>query len=199
MQAGEEQLISRARSGDAEAFDVLLAGSDGRVVQIVCGITGNMPDALDVYQNAALKAWRNMPTFRADSSFDTWLTRIAINEALGHRKKAARMRAVPIDAEHGVDLETVDASRGVSPGVSPDSGLIREDQQRDLDAAMAGLSERERTVFTLKHLHDYKLREIAVMLDCAEGTVKNYLFRAVRKLRAALAPASERDLSRAPS
>ncbi|PIQ63379.1 MAG: hypothetical protein COV99_03090 [Bacteroidetes bacterium CG12_big_fil_rev_8_21_14_0_65_60_17] len=174
----DEQLISRAQSGDAEAFSALLSHSDARVVQIVHGITGNMPDALDVFQTAVLKAWRGMHAFRADSSFDTWLTRIAINEALSHRKKATRLRAVPLDEEHIGELE--------SSNDAPDSGLLREDSRRHLEAAMAALSDRERTVFTLKHVHEYKIREIAHMLDCAEGTVKNYLFRAVHKLRNAL-------------
>ncbi len=176
----EEQLITRAQSGDADAFDALLSSSDARVVQIVHGITGNMPDALDVFQNAAMKAWRSMHTFRAASSFDTWLTRIAINEALSHRKKEARLRAVPIDAESGLELEAATSS--------PDAGLLSADHERNLEAAMASLSSRERTVFTLKHVHEYKIREIAVMLDCAEGTIKNYLFRAVNKLRKHISP-----------
>jgi len=171
----DEHLITRAQSGDADAFDALLSRSDARVIQIVQGITGNMPDALDVFQNAALKAWRSLSGFRADSSFDTWLTRIAINEALSHRKKAARLRAVPLDDVCGPVLEEATAS--------PDAGLLREDAERGLAAAMANLSSREHTVFILKHVHDYKIREIAAMLDCAEGTVKNYLFRAVHKLR----------------
>lgn len=179
MDVREQELIRRAQEGDSRSFDALVRTLDVRIIPVAYGILGNMPDAHDAFQEGVLKAWSSLSSFRAESAFATWLTRIVINQALNMKSKrrwSLREQDVP----------------GHEPVVDhrehPDAMIMRTELSRDIHGAMDRLSDRERTVFVLKHMHGYKLREISDMIDCAEGTVKNYLFRATRKLRDALTP-----------
>lgn len=181
MDREEYGLIQAAKNGDHAAFAELLRRNDAQILQVAHGIMGNMQDAYDAYQDGVIKAWSNLSSFRMESTFSTWLTRIVINQALNLRKKLKWKRRLSFEqlTEKGPEIGT-----GHEPGA--DDLMIRTELGREIRRAMNVLSDRERTVFVLKHMHDYKLREIAVMIDCAEGTVKNYLFRATRKLRVEL-------------
>ncbi|NNF05014.1 MAG: sigma-70 family RNA polymerase sigma factor [Rhodothermales bacterium] len=181
MDREEYDLIQAARDGDHAAFAALLRRHDRQILQVAHGILGNMQDAYDAWQEGVIKAYSNLSSFRMESRFSTWLTRIVINQALNLRKKRNWARRLSFEqlTEDGPEL----AADG-DPGA--DDLMIRTELGREIERAMKVLSDRERTVFVMKHMHDYKLREIAVMIDCAEGTVKNYLFRATRKLRSEL-------------
>jgi len=181
MDRQEYDLIQAAKDGDHAAFGELLERHDAQILHVAHGIMGNMQDAYDAYQDGVIKAYTNLSSFRMESKFSTWLTRIVINQALNLRKKLKWKRRLSFEqlTEDGPDIGAED-----EPGA--DELMIRTELGREILQAMNVLSDRERTVFVLKHMHDYKLREIAVMIDCAEGTVKNYLFRATRKLRAEL-------------
>jgi len=181
MNNHENELIQAAKNGDNRAFDELVRLYDRRILQVAHGIMGNMQDAYDAYQEGVIRAYRKLHTFRSDSSFGTWLTRIVINQALNMKKKWHR--------KHGISLEEAGES---SPALfrddrsQADEVLLSHELSAEIRESLNLLSDRERSVFVLKHMHGYRLREIAVMIDCAEGTVKNYLFRATQKLREAL-------------
>lgn len=181
MDREEYDLIQASKDGDHDAFADLLGRHDAQILQVAHGIMGNMQDAYDAYQDGVIKAWSNLSSFRMESKFSTWLTRIVINQALNLRKKQKWKRRLSFEqmTEEGPDI-------GAPGEPEADDLMIRSELGREIRNAMTVLSDRERTVFILKHMHDYKLREIAVMIDCAEGTVKNYLFRATRKLRTEL-------------
>jgi RNA polymerase sigma-70 factor (ECF subfamily) len=178
MNKSDIELIQAAKAGDSRAFDELIRLHDKRILQVAHGIMGNMQDAYDVYQEGILKAYKKLPSFRFESSFGTWLTRIVINQALNMKKKMRIRRFLSFDQPEAAPSDSY-----ADAGPSPDEVYVANELSEKINQSLALLSDRERAVFVLKHMHGYKLREIAVMIDCAEGTVKNYLFRATRKLR----------------
>jgi len=178
MNDRENELVKAAKNGDSRAFDELVRLDDRRILQVAHGIMGNMQDAYDAYQEGVIRAYRKLHTFRSDSSFSTWLTRIVINQALNMKKKLRWKQRLSLDLLSESAPETLAASEAM-----PDEVYVTNELSIEIRRSMEVLSDRERTVFVLKHMHGYRLREIAVMIDCAEGTVKNYLFRATRKLR----------------
>ena len=181
MNHHENDLIQAAKDGDTRAFDELVRLYDRRILQVAHGIMGNMQDAYDAYQEGVIRAYRKLHTFRSDSSFGTWLTRIVINQALNMKKKWHRKNGISLDEAGETAPELfLDHQSGT------DQVLLAHELSTEIRQSLELLSERERAVFVLKHMHGYRLREIAVMIDCAEGTVKNYLFRATQKLRGAL-------------
>ena len=164
----EHDLIKAAKNGDHRAFDELVRLYDRRILQVAHGVMGNMQDAYDAYQEGVIRAYRKLHTFRSDSSFGTWLTRIVINQALNMKKKWHRKHSVSLDemGETSPDLFLDRQS-------STDEVLLTHELSDEIRRSLDLLSDRERSVFVLKHMHGYRLREIAVMIDCAEGTVKN--------------------------
>ena len=181
MSNSEHALIQAAIAGDNRAFDELIRQYDKRILQVAHGIMGNMQDAYDAYQEGVIRAYKKLPTFRQESAFSTWLTRIVINQALNMKRKNRWKKQLSFSLN---DEDTRELSGAKSE--EPDEVLVTSELSDSIKESLDVLSERERAVFVLKHLHGYKLREIAQMLNCAEGTVKNYLFRATRKLRQVL-------------
>ena len=182
MDQHEINLIQQAQAGDARAFDELVRLHDRRILQVAHGLLGNMQDAADAYQNTLIRAFTRMNTFRFESAFGTWLTRIAVNQSLNLRKKLRWKQRLSLDALTGTHAEPRAATD------RPEQAIMTEELSAHLNDSMERLSDRERAVFVLKHMHGYKIREIALLIDCAEGTVKNYLFRATQKMRTALQP-----------
>lgn len=162
------------------SFRELVEQHKQRVYYLALDLTGNHHDAEDLSQEVFIKAHRSLDSFRGDASFFSWLYRIAVNTYLNkRRKKAVRYMTLWDDFEH------VTSGAGAAP--EPDAQTERSAMQAHIDASLEALSERERTAFVLKHYHGYKIREIAAMLDVADGTIKSLLYRATRKLRDELA------------
>lgn len=181
MNHHEKELIQAAKDGDHRAFDELVRLHDRRILQVAHGIMGNMQDAYDAYQEGVIRAYRKLHTFRSDSSFGTWLTRIVINQSLNMKKKWHRKHSISLDEAGQTSHALFEDSQARA-----DEMLLSHELSVEIRESLDLLSDRERSVFVLKHMHGYRLREIAIMIDCAEGTVKNYLFRATQKLREAL-------------
>lgn len=154
-------------------FDALVNQCGGRWYQACLRITGDPSSAEDAVQDALLKSWRGRAQFRAAAELDTWIHRIAVNAALD-RMRRERVRRRDLDWQLDVAQD--------SPPEHHQSQLLA----RDLDAALTGLSGLERLCFVLKHLEQWRLQEIAQQLQCSPGSVKQALFRAVRKLRGEL-------------
>lgn len=183
MGLNEIELIEKAKAGDSRAFEELVRLHDRRLLQVCHGIMGNMQDAFDAYQEGLIRAYTHLDSFRFESAFGTWITRIVINQSLNLKKKMRWRSMISLDmlqADGTVPSELRETREA-------DELTIRSELSREIAASLDLLSDRERSVFVLKHQHGYKLREIAVMIGCAEGTVKNYLFRATKKIRKALA------------
>jgi RNA polymerase sigma-70 factor (ECF subfamily) len=134
-------------------------------------ITRSQELAEDAVQDALLNAWHKRRQFKHDAQLETWIHRIAINSALQLMRQQKPNRFAPLDSDYA------DASE------SAESRQVNAELVTSLDRACAHLSEMERICFTLKHLEEWRLREIADELDTSVGTVKQAVFRAVMKLR----------------
>ena len=182
----EFELVGRAQAGDDKAFEELVKIHDRRVFNLAFSMLGNLADAQDVYQDTFLRAWRGIGSFRFQSSFSTWLLRIAVNQSLTFRKRR-KLRSV---------LSLHDSATDSSPALyfeiagdsNAEKSLYSKEALQQINAAMERLTAKERAVFSLKHFQDIKIREISSMLGYAEGTVKNLLFRASRKMQKSLKP-----------
>jgi RNA polymerase sigma-70 factor (ECF subfamily) len=154
-------------------------------------ITGSQEDAQDIYQEAFLRAYVNLDSFRFECSFYTWIYRIVTNLCLDHlRKRRSRSRELTTVVFPDGEEETVlDRLPDHRPAASPERSLAGRELRELIVRALRRLSPRERVVFELKHYHGLRLRTVAGMLNTTEGTIKNTLFRATHKLRTELAEA----------
>jgi RNA polymerase sigma-70 factor, ECF subfamily len=159
------------------------------VLRVAIHLTGSHEDAQDIYQDAFLRAYINLPSFRFECSFYTWIYRIVTNLCLDHlRKKNLRGRDVTtIVSQDGEEEAVLNRVSDHRPGASPERSLVGRELRRCILHALGRLSSRERMVFELKHYHGLKLRTVAGILNTTEGTIKNTLYRATQKLRNQLA------------
>jgi RNA polymerase sigma-70 factor (ECF subfamily) len=183
MEAGEAAaVLARARGGDEDAFAALVAQHSRRVFQLAFRMTGNEQDAEDVVQDSFLRAYRQLGRFEARADFGTWIYRIAANCAVdlmrGREHRHGR-RAEPLEA-----VEPIAAS----PQPAPDRLAASRDIERRVERALGALTPLERAAFTLRHHEGRSIDEICRTLNLGTSAAKHSVFRAVRKLRAALAP-----------
>jgi RNA polymerase sigma-70 factor, ECF subfamily len=165
--------VRRAQSGDADAFAAVYRALAGRIYALCLRFEGDAVTAGERTQDVFVRAWERLPGFRHESSFPTWLHRLAVNVVLADRRAAwRRERRVSIAPEPEMLL---------APATTDDAGA-----RLDLEQAMSKLPPGARAVFVLHDIEGYQHAEIADQLDIAEGTSKAQLFRARRLLREAL-------------
>lgn len=166
-------LIARAREGDQAAFRELYETHVGRVYALCLRLTADPAHAEELTQDAFVRAWERLGSFRGESAFSTWLHRLTLNVVLAERRAVGRR-------ERRVTLtDDPEALGSFSRSTSPTDRI-------DLDGAIARLPPGARAVFVLHDVEGYKHEEIAAMTGIAEGTSKTQLFRARRLLREAL-------------
>ena len=193
--AGQERriddtiLIREAQRGNRAAFEELVRHYDQSVLRLALHLTGTEHDAQDVYQDAFLKAYKNIGSFRFECSFYTWIYRIVTNLCLDHlRKKNVRKEDAPVVKDSsGGEYDLLDQVADGRAGANPERDLMRRQLGARISGALEKLTPRERMVFELKHYHGLRLRTVAGILNTSEGTIKNTLFRATHKLRSQLA------------
>src|SRR5215467_14570416 len=181
-------LVREAQRGNRAAFEELVRHYDSAVLRLAMHLTGSEHEAQDIYQDAFLKAYKNMGNFRFECSFYTWIYRIVTNLCLDHlRKRQVRKEDAPVatdaDGEQYDVLDQVPDNRAAS---NPERDLMRREMGNRINHALDKLTPRERMVFELKHYHGLKLRTVGEILNTTEETAKNTLFRATQKLRGAL-------------
>jgi RNA polymerase sigma-70 factor, ECF subfamily len=182
----ERALVERAQAGEHAAFEELVHRFDRDVLRLALNLTRRVEDARDVYQEAFLKAYKNLHRFRFECSFYTWLYRIVTNVCLDHlRRRSSRPedQAPELADERETSHDFFDRQRESNPNTDPERRAMGREINLQIAAAMAQLSPRERVIFEMKHHQGLKLRAIGEMLGTTEETVKNSLFRATRKLR----------------
>jgi RNA polymerase sigma-70 factor (ECF subfamily) len=184
----DNKLLELARSGDAAVFRTIMQRHNRRLYRVARGILGDDADAEDVVQEAYVKAFENFTRFRGDSSLATWLTRIAINEALGRKRKrrptADLSKADMLDEQGEV---RVFIFPGVRVASNPEADASRaEVRRRLLERAVDDLPEPFRIVFVLREIEQMNVEQTASQLDIPPETVKTRLHRARRLLREAL-------------
>ena len=173
----EEQLIERAKSGDRDAFCRLVERYQRQIHALALHFTGNPAEAEDLSQEAWLKAFRSMRSFRGDSSFYTWIRRIAINALVDSRTRWW-WRAQPFDSESQFVYE-----------LPVETQLLL----RTVWSQLSELSPAERITVILRHVEGMTVDEIAAARNTSGGTVKKTLHRAIAKLRARFESGSERN------
>lgn len=185
----DTMLVRRAQQGDTTAFEELVRHYDHSVLRLAFHLTGSRGDAQDIYQEAFLRAYRNLQRFRFQCCFYTWIYRIVANLCLDHlRKSQLRSREVSTKlSPEGEEEQLVNRMPDLRAGASPERSLISRELHDRIGRALGRLSPRERLVFELKHYQGLKLQTVALMLNTTENTAKNTLFRATQKLRRDLA------------
>src|ERR1700758_843650 len=184
----DTELIREAQRGNSAAFEELVRQYDSAVLRLAYHLTRSEQDAQDIYQEAFLKAYRNINNFRFECSFYTWIYRIVTNLCLDLlRKRQVRKEdsGIATDSEGGT-YDLLDQVADVRSGASPERDLMRRELGARIAKALNKLTPRERMVFEMKHYQGLKLRTIGEILNTTEETAKNTLFRGTQKLRAAL-------------
>jgi RNA polymerase sigma-70 factor (ECF subfamily) len=184
--SSDQVLVERVQQGDKSAFDVLVARYQHKVVKLIMRYVRDQAEALDVAQEAFLKAYRALPRFRGDSAFYTWLYRISINTAKNHLV-AARRR--PLD--YNLDLQDPDQYEmhgKLKTEDTPEGNLLSEEIRETVNRAIEGLPEDLRTAIMLRELEGMSYEEIATTMECPVGTVRSRIFRAREAIDKRLRP-----------
>lgn len=185
----EQELIAGLARGDRAAFRELVETHKKKVYFLARDMVGNPVDAEDVSQEVFLKVFRSFDTFNREAKLGSWLYRITYNACIDHLRKRAATPEPMEDATLEAGFRDHPQLSG-SPA-SPDPALAAERAQlrERIERALESVSPQEKAVFLLRHHEDLALGDIAEALGLSVGSVKSYLFRAVRKLRKELLPA----------
>ena len=175
--AEEHALLQRCKDGEIGAFDELVHRYQKRVFNFAYGIAGNQDDANDVAQEAFIRVFNSIQTFRGDANFTTWIYRIVTNVYLDDRKRSKNRRTISLDEY--IDSEENSFSRQIIDE-NPQPGEVAESKERNqiVRNAINTLPDYQRIIVTLYHLHDRSYDEIAEIMQLPIGTVKSRLNRA---------------------
>ena len=197
MHESDRTAVAQARDGDNDAFRSLVERHSRYVFNVAYRLTGSAQDAEDVVQDTFLKAYHQLSRFEARADFRTWLHRIAVNCSID-LIRSRRYREVAHDP---VDLEPHEhAAAGDAESLPGPERLMLSVEIRDrVTAGMAQLTPSERAAFTLRHVEGLPIREVALAMGLKTEAAKNSIFRAVRKMRAALEPLVEPAHAGAPA
>lgn len=185
----DEQLVERVQRGDKAAFNLLVKKYQHKVVNLVARYVNNQGDAQDVAQEAFIKAYRALATFRGESAFYTWLYRIAVNTAKNYlTSQGRRPPSSDVEADEAEFYRGGESLQEVS---TPENLALTDEIKRTVFAAIEALPEDLRTAITLRELEGLSYDEIAVIMDCPVGTVRSRIFRAREAIDKKLQPLIE--------
>ncbi|MEX0886470.1 MAG: sigma-70 family RNA polymerase sigma factor [Phycisphaeraceae bacterium] len=186
-QDADAQLLDRARAGDRQALGALLTRHERRLYNVILRMVRQRDDAAELTQQALTKIIEHLPSFRGDAAVGTWMTRIAMNEALAHVRRGALRRTTSLDAPIGGNGDGRQTAAGdylVDRREPPPArGIEMKEERERLEAAIAGLEPEFRAVLVLRDVAGMDYGQIAAVLELALGTVKSRLFRARLALR----------------
>ena len=172
----DAQLVRRVQKGDKGAFDVLVLKYQHKIVNLVLRYVRDQDQAMDIAQEAFLKAYRALPRFRGDSAFYTWLYRIAVNTAKNH---LAAQRRRPLDIELDLqDSEQYDLHAKLKETDTPEGLTLSQELNETVQRAIGALPEDLRTAIILREIEGMSYEEIAQTMECPVGTVRSRIFRA---------------------
>jgi RNA polymerase sigma-70 factor, ECF subfamily len=187
MDESDSVAVARVKSGDADAYRVLVDRHSRSVFRLAYRMTGNEQDSEDVVQETFLRAYKQLHRYEARSSFSTWLYRIAANYSLDLVRRRKRHGEVALSDPEGEHTENLDAVLP-SPSPGPDRLMFSGKVQECVSSTLNELSRQERTAFVLRHFEGQSIEEIAGALGLSGNAAKHSIFRAVQKLRRALDP-----------
>jgi RNA polymerase sigma-70 factor (ECF subfamily) len=172
----DKELVKRVQKGDKGAFDLLVLKYEQKIVNLVMRYVRDPEQALDITQEAFIKAYRALPRFRGDSAFYTWLYRIAVNTAKNY---LAAQRRRPTDIELDLqDPEQYGLHAKLKETDTPEGVALSKELQETLERAIESLPDDLRTAIILRELDGMSYEEIAQTMDCPVGTVRSRIFRA---------------------
>ncbi|HEY3441299.1 MAG TPA: RNA polymerase sigma factor [Paludibaculum sp.] len=183
----EAELIRAAQAGDHDAFERLVRQYDQNVLRLAMNLLRSSEDAYDIYQEAFLRVFRNINSFRFDCSFHTWLYRIVTNLCLDHlrKRKVRKTESTVVETPDG-PMDRLDSVPEMRADCDPQRTLLTRELRGRIGEALSGMTARERMVFEMRHYQGMRLRAIGEVLGTTEEAAKNCLFRATQKMRSAL-------------
>ncbi len=180
------ELVKRVQAGEKGAFDVLVLKYQQKVVNLVMRYVRDQHTAMDISQEAFIKAYKGLQNFRGDSAFYTWLYRIAINTAKNHLvTMSRRLPANDIDAQEAEQYDSADALRD---GGNPETEMQKDEVHQAIISAIEQLPDDLRTAISLREIEGLSYEEIADAMDCPIGTVRSRIFRARESIEAKIGP-----------
>ncbi len=182
----DSELVARVKAGDKQAFNVLVQKYQHKLVKLISRYVHDQAEAMDVAQEAFIKAYRALPRFRGDSSFYTWLYRIGINTAKNYL--VAQGRRPPDNDVDAQDAERYDVDSPLKDHETPEALARRDEIQQTVMDAIEDLPEDLRMAITLREFEGLTYEEIAQTMDCPIGTVRSRIFRAREAIDRRLRP-----------
>jgi RNA polymerase sigma-70 factor, ECF subfamily len=185
----DKQLIDRVKNGEKAAYDLLVLKYQQRIVNLVSRFVRNQSDALDVTQEAFIKAYRALPNFRGESAFYTWLYRIAVNTAKNHLAVQSRR---PSGNNYDVsEIEQIEGADALKEQATPESLILKDELQATVLKAIEDLPEDLKTAIMLREIEGLSYEEIANVMECPIGTVRSRIFRAREAIENEMKPLLE--------
>ncbi len=175
-QLTDQILVERVQRGDKQAFNHLVVKYQNKVCNLIARYVKNTGDVPDVAQDAFIKAYRALPTFRGESAFYTWLYRIAVNTAKNYL--VAQGRRPPVNDIYAEDAEYHSSASALKEITNPENLSLSEELRQVVFSAIDGLPEDLKTAITLRELEGLSYEDIAAVMDCPVGTVRSRIFRA---------------------
>ena len=184
--SADKELVERVQAGDKRAFDELVLKYQHKLVKLISRYVHDHAEALDVSQEAFIKAYRALPNFRGESAFYTWLYRIAVNSAKNYLVSQSRKPpANDVDAD---EAEFYEGGEVLHEMASPEKKLLTKEIETVLLAAVAKLPEDLRMAITLREMEGMSYEDIATVMECPVGTVRSRIFRAREAVDNAIRP-----------
>lgn len=183
----DQQLVERAQHGDKHAFGLLVAKYQRKLGRLLSRFIRNPTEVEDVVQEAFIKAYRALPSFRGESAFYTWLYRIGINAAKNYLVSEGRRppTTTEFDSEEAEGFEDAEQLRNIN---TPENELMSKQVAETVNKAMDSLPEELKTAITLREIEGLSYEEIANMMNCPIGTVRSRIFRARETIAERLRP-----------
>jgi len=181
----ERALVERAKGGDQDAFATLVHRHNERAFALAYRLVREREDALDIAQEAFVRAYQSLAGFKGEARFSTWLHRIVVNQALDHLRRRSQHEAAEYRDARGLEEA---AHRVVAPTPNPHQAAEATEMRRLIQEGLAGLPTEQRTILILREIEGLSYKEIARAMRCSIGTVMSRLHYARRKMQAVLRP-----------
>ncbi len=188
----DKHLIIRAQKGDHQAFEELVIKYDRVVLFVANSFRNNSDDAQDIYQDVFLRVHKGLKNFQFKCEFSTWVYRITTNVCISKKRKN---KNYSFDSQNSYDEKNdsnISFISNIDSGIRTDQSAIDNNISKLINIELDNLPKQQKMAFTLKHYQGYKIKEIANMMNCTDGTIKRYLFDATKKMRSKLKPILEK-------
>lgn len=182
----DAELVRRGRAGDRDALRQLFERYQRRLLAVVVGMVRNPEDAREIVQDTFVRAFRNLEGFKGDSSFYTWLYRIAVNRAIDLRRRTSRHQSTEFDESVATGEEFTISAGGAAGSGDPFEAVRNRELGRKIGEAIESLTPDHRAVILLREIEGLSYEEISEVMDCSLGTVMSRLHYARKKLQAKL-------------